>query len=175
MLFTLREEWTAKAFWTDENMHEIWKGSGGEEPLTVGGLATVPRKRTCIEELEVIDQPHLLTLFVDHIPHFLSQKRLGPPNGTGSCLRWASRATGSGLYLSQYLNVNVNNHIDNVTQCCYTTIHTFNYRFKDVTFGCKRRTHNLKVDGDQLKQTLDPFRPLQTPSEPSRPLQNPWS
>lgn len=60
-------------------MHEIWKGSGGEEPLTVGGLATVPRKRTCIEELEVIDQPHLLTLFVDHIPHFLSQKRLGPP------------------------------------------------------------------------------------------------
>lgn len=42
-------------------------------------MAAVPRERTCFEELEVIDQPRLLTLFVGHIPHFLSQKTLAPP------------------------------------------------------------------------------------------------
>lgn len=78
-----------------------------------------------------------------HPPLPLSEETW-PLTGTGSCLRWACRATGSGLYLSRYLNVKSNHNVHNVTWCSDITIHTFNYRFlKDVTFGCKRRTRNL--------------------------------
>lgn len=60
-------------FWTDEN-RQWWKGATDSWWAGYGSQ----RERTCIEELEVIDQPRLLTPFVGHIPHFLSRKRLAP-------------------------------------------------------------------------------------------------